>query len=142
MFQILYLFFCTPQHDGGRKDRNLLLQDGDQNGKMDMEKVVDWVKHKKLSQSEQDNGPKGMERLRSRYADRENGNYPATPTENKYMGKMHIARIKPYIVSRHVDDWTNGSQHFPADKARIFAKAISNAMPVEKLDIMISRQSL
>jgi hypothetical protein len=33
-------------------------------------------------------------------------------------------------------------QHFPADKARIFAKAISNAMPFEKLDIMISRQSL
>jgi hypothetical protein len=34
------------------------------------------------------------------------------------------------------------AQHFPADKARIFAKAISNALPYEKVDIMISRQSL
>ena len=84
----------------------------------------------------------GLERLRKNYAERENGNYPATPTENKYVGKMHVARIKPYIVSKHIDDITREPQHFPADKARIFAKAISNAMPFEKLDIMISRQSL
>jgi hypothetical protein len=50
-------------------------------------------------------------------------------------------RIKPYIVSRHLDE--NGNpEHFPTDKARIFAKAISNAMPWEKVDICISRQAL
>lgn len=57
------------------------------------------------------------------------------------MGKVHIARIKPYIVSRHLDVGGN-PEHFPTDKARIFAKAISNAMPWEQVDIMISRQSL
>ena len=55
---------------------------------------------------------------------------------------LFLHRIKPYIVSRHMDNVTDQPQHFPADKARIFAKAISNAMPFEKLDIMISRQSL
>lgn len=83
-----------------------------------------------------------MERLRAAYAERENGSYPATPTENKYSGKVHIPRIKPYIISKHMDPRTHAPQHFPADKARIFAKAISNAMPFENLDIMISRQSL
>jgi hypothetical protein len=51
-------------------------------------------------------------------------------------------RIKPYIVSRHTDPRTLEAENFPADKARIFAKAISNAMPFENVDIMISRQSL
>ena len=75
------------------------------------------------------------------YHERENGNYPATNSEGKFVGKIHVARIKPYIVSRHLD--ANGNpEHFPADKARIFAKAISNAMPYERVDIMISRQSL
>ena len=54
---------------------------------------------------------------------------------------MLESRIKPYIVSRHVDE-TGMPEHFPADKARIFAKAISNAQPFEQVDIMISRQSL
>lgn len=44
-------------------------------------------------------------------------------------------------LSRHLDVSGN-PEHFPTDKARIFAKAISNAMPWEKVDIMISRQSL
>ncbi len=70
-----------------------------------------------------------------------NGNYKATPTDGKHDGKIHVARIKPYIVSRHLDE--NGRpQHFPADKARIFARAISNAMPWEKVDICISRQAI
>ena len=50
-------------------------------------------------------------------------------------------RIKPYIVSRHLDIGGN-AEHFPTDKARIFARAISNAMPWEKVDICISRQAL
>jgi hypothetical protein len=111
---------------------------------MDMQKVIDWVKDGKLNHSAVDSAPKGQDRLRAAYYARENGNYPATPTENKYVGKIHVARIKPYIVSRHAEPGAIGNliQHFPADKARIFAKAISNAMPFEKLDIMISRQSL
>ena len=56
------LFSCT-QHDGGRKNRNLLLAD-DGSGDMDMEKVVDWVKHSKLSQSKQDNEPRCVLYLR------------------------------------------------------------------------------
>ena len=74
------------------------------------------------------------------YHERENGNYPATNTENKFVGKVQVARsvsytfwlicflltadrncvsrIKPYIVSRHMDKATGEPQHFPADKAR------------------------
>ena len=55
---------------------------------------------------------------------------------------FEIFRIKPYIVSKHLDQERNVPQHFPCDKARIFAKAISNAQPFEKVDIMICRQSL
>jgi hypothetical protein len=57
------------------------------------------------------------------------------------VGKIHVARIKPYIVSRHMDN-AGSVQHFPTDKARIFARAISNAMPWEKVDIAIHRQAL
>jgi hypothetical protein len=75
------------------------------------------------------------------FYERGNGNYAATATDAKHVGKIHTARIKPYIVSRYLD--VNGNpEHFPTDKARIFAKAISNAMPWEKVDIMISRQAL
>jgi hypothetical protein len=70
-----------------------------------------------------------------------NGNYAATATDGKHVGKIHVARIKPYIVSRHMD-LAGNVQHFPTDKARIFARAISNAMPWEKVDIAISRQAL
>ena len=58
-----------------------------------------------------------------------------------HTGKIHVARIKPYIVSRHLDQ-AGHPEHFPTDKARIFARAISNAMPWEKVDICISRQAL
>jgi hypothetical protein len=75
------------------------------------------------------------------FYERGNGNYAATPTDGKHVGKIHIARIKPYMVSRHLDNYGN-PEHFPTDKARIFAKAISNAMPWEKVDIAISRQAL
>ena len=44
-------------------------------------------------------------------------------------------------VRRHLDASGN-AEHFPTDKARIFARAISNAMPWEKVDICISRQAL
>jgi hypothetical protein len=75
------------------------------------------------------------------YYERGNGNYGATPSDQKQVGKIFTARLKPYIVSRHLDKYGN-PEHFPADKARIFARAISNAMPWEKVDIAISRQAL
>lgn len=75
------------------------------------------------------------------FYERGNGNYLATPTDGKHVGKVYTARIKPYIVSRYMD-LNNNPEHFPCDKARIFAKAISNAMPWEKVDIAISRQAL
>jgi hypothetical protein len=75
------------------------------------------------------------------YYERGNSNYNATLSEGKHVGKVHIARIKPYIVWRHLDKYGN-PEHFPIDKARIFARAISNAMPWDKVDIAISRQAL
>jgi hypothetical protein len=59
---------------------------------MDMKKVLDWVKRGKLNSQIVDTAPKGQDRLRAAYYARENGNYPATPTENKYVGKIHTAR--------------------------------------------------
>ena len=79
------------QENGGRKDRELLLEDGSAT-EMDMSKVLEWVKDSKLASKKTDTEPRGHDRLRKTYAERENGNYPATPTENKYVGKMHIAR--------------------------------------------------
>lgn len=45
------------EHDGARKNRHLLLDDQDP-ARMDMQKVVDWVKDGKLNHAKQDNGPK------------------------------------------------------------------------------------
>ena len=109
---------------------------------MDIEKVVDWVCHMRLQNVAQNNEPTGQTKLRKDFFERGNGNYLATPTDGKHVGKVQIARIKPYIVSRHLDATNNSPEHFPADKARIFARAISNAMPFEKVDIAISRQAL
>jgi hypothetical protein len=75
------------------------------------------------------------------YYERGNGNFAATATDGKHVGKIHMAKIKPYMVSRYLDQ--NGNpEHFPTDKARIFARSISNAMPWDKVDIMICRQAL
>lgn len=78
------------------------------------------------------------------YYERGNGNFPASLSIDggKHVGKIHVARIKPYIVSRHIDARSGNPEHFPTDKARIFARSISNAMPWEKVDICISRQAL
>lgn len=45
-------------------------------------------------------------------------------------------------MSRYPDPATNGPQHFPMDKFRVFGKAISNAQPFEMVDIMLSRQAI
>lgn len=74
--------------------------------------------------------------MRKTYYGMGNGNY-----NGKNQGKIHVAMIKPYITSRHLDE--NGvPEHFPCDKSRIFGKAISNARPFEMVDIMIATQSL
>ena len=132
---------------------------------MDIEKVVQWVCHGMLEETKQHNGPTGAARLRKvsfffccvycvqlnhfvsfcvyvqDFYERGNGNYPATLTDGKHEGKIHMARIKPYIVSRHLDEY-GMPEHFPVDKSRIFARAISNAQAFEKVDICISRQAL
>lgn len=146
------------EEDGSRCDRKLFST------------VDDAADEAKVKNAFKDDSVKmdRLERTRKIFHDRENGNYPATPTNAKFDGKMHIARfvsiwtcprykpareyveadthmicrIKPYIVSKHMKQETENIQHFPADKARIFGKAISNALPFEKVDIMICRQSL
>jgi hypothetical protein len=130
-------FFPQLQDNGGRKDRSCLQTNND----IDMRKVVDWIKNGRLDTNVQRNQPTGMQRLRKDFYEMGNGNYPATLSDGKHVGKVHVARIKPYIVSRHLDS-SGRPQHFPTDKARIFARAISNAMPWEKVDICISRQAL
>lgn len=80
-------------------------------------------------------------RERREYHDRSGGNYASGPN-GKINGKMHVARIKPYIISRHLDLTSGNAQHFPMDKYRVFGKAISNAQPFEMVDIMLSRQSI
>lgn len=87
-------------------------------------------------------GKRGVKR--KNFHDMGNGNFMTLPGpggKHGGQGKIHVARIKPYIVSRHSDD-RGRPQHFPFDKSRIFAKAISNAQPFEMLDIMLARQSL
>ena len=85
------------QENGGRKDRNILM-DGSP-PQMDMRKVIDWVKHGKLQNNVVNTAPKGQDQLRAAYYARENGNYPATPSENKYVGKIHVARYVPFPAS-------------------------------------------
>ena len=109
------------QDNGGRKNRSLLTSEVDGKTEMDMKKVVDWVSHGKLQSLLVDSAPKGQvrslslslhplttqnspepvlrgaqDKLRAAYYARENGSYPATPSDNKYAGKMHVARCVLY----------------------------------------------
>jgi hypothetical protein len=58
------------------------------------------------------------------------------------VGKTDVAKIKPYICSKYKKHGSEMRQHFPCDKYRIFGRAISNALPYEMLDIVLSRQSI
>jgi len=80
--------------------------------------------------------PEGLDKMRQTYYAKGNGNY-----DGKNQGKVYVAMIKPYVISRHLDQ-NRCPEHFPCDKARIFGRAISNARPYEMVDIMLSRQSL
>lgn len=75
---------------------------------------------------------------RSYYA-RGNGTYN-TGVGGPVQGKINVARIKPYIASKHYAGAQH--EHFPMDKTRVFGKAISNAQPYEMVDIMLSRQAI
>jgi hypothetical protein len=122
------------EENGGRKDRNILMQDVAVGNEMSFTKFAEWTKNKEkpLSDSTLD---------RKNYYNRGNGNYPNTQ-QGAIKGKMHVALIKPYMVSAHMDRQNGGAQHFPMDKFRVFGKAISNAQPFEMVDIMLSRQAI
>lgn len=88
--------------------------------------------------------PRGSVLQRQEYHARQNGTYTSSNgPDGRHTGKAHVALIKPYIVSRHADtDDPTRVQHFPMDKCRVFGKAISNAMPFEMVDVMLSRQAI
>jgi hypothetical protein len=64
-----------------------------------------------------------------------NGNYQRTQHHLANAGKANVPKIKPLLDSRY-------NQDFPCDRRRVFGRAISNAMPYEMVDIVLSRQSI
>lgn len=126
---------CLFEDDGSRKKRQVLCNDTAL-GTLDWGKVFGFIKEDKLENNMCSMNPTGADRLRKNYYGMGNGNY-----DGKNQGKIHVALIKPYITSRHLDARYN-PEHFPCDKARIFGRAISNARPWEPCDVMISKQSL
>jgi hypothetical protein len=86
------------EEDGSRKDRNIF-SGADNVGDLYAYQehfwndVKDWVKESKLKKQMQGNGPQNSsEKLRMVYHERENGNYPATTSDGKFVGKTQIAR--------------------------------------------------
>jgi hypothetical protein len=82
------------EDDGSRKPRSII---GDFENRNDAQQtwmnMAEWMKEDKLQQSKESGQPKtSSERLRMMYHDRENGNYPATATEGKFVGKIQVAR--------------------------------------------------
>ena len=126
------------EENGGRKNRNILHKS---DGSVSMVLVSAFVHSNELNQSSDvwlnSNGAK----LRQAYYDRGQGTYPTTSGNAGSVGKTDVAKIKPYICSKHMTG-SGTRQHFPCDKYRIFGKAISNAQPYEMLDIVLSRQSI
>jgi hypothetical protein len=121
--------------NGGRKDRQMLMQDAPGgNFNMSFTKFGQWISQKEAPLNE-------TTKDRKNYYDRGNGNYVNAGSGNA-KGKMHVALIKPYMVSAFTDHENGGAQHFPMDKFRVFGKAISNAQPFEMVDIMLSRQAI
>lgn len=126
------------EEDGRRKDRSILSIDED-GGNISYMKLLDWIHKEHLESRKVDKQlPKTVMDRRNFY-ERGNANYTNGPY-GPISGKINVARIKPYMESKHHNKGSH--QHFPMDKARIFGKAISNAQPYEMLDIMLSRQSI
>ena len=85
-----FFSFLFLQENGGRIPRARL---SDGQGNMDIEKVVEWVKHGKIEHMVQNNEPTGQAKLRKDYYERGNGNYPASLSmDGKHIGKIHVAR--------------------------------------------------
>lgn len=130
------------EENGGRIDRAALMDAANPNN-YSMEKIADWSKNDKLNAMKRTLDLKPAERERKAFYERENGIWQNTdPKFGPSRGKAHVFFIKPYVVSRHPDPFTQQPQHFPYDKFRVFGRAISNAQPWEHVDIMLSRQSI
>lgn len=81
------IYFESELHffevDGSRCDRNIWPTVNDYADETEIEDAFGKVSVKMDR----------LERTRKIFHDRENGNYPATPTNAKFDGKMHIARF-------------------------------------------------
>jgi hypothetical protein len=121
------------EENGGRKDRKLMTMDNGND--MSFAKFGKW--HANGTEAVVKDNAKD----RLNYYARGNGNYK-NGVDGPIKGKMHVALIKPYMVSAYMDPVHGGAQHFPMDKFRVFGKAISNAQPFEMVDIMLSRQAI
>jgi hypothetical protein len=124
------------EDDGRRKDRKILMT----NGPLDEDKIWDFVHDLKLKNTVPTNALTTRDIERKTFQEKGNGTYASEKSNNSPSGKICVAKIKPYLQSKHKDDY--GTQMFPLDKNRIFAKALSNAQAYEMLDIMLSRQSI
>lgn len=121
--------------DGDRAQRNLQRHDGKVqvttnilkflNGSGTTIEVAEPTKYVLTSNSKR----------RMMYHDQQQGTYARTPEHGASTGKTCVAKIKPYITSKH-------SEFFPCDRRRVFGRAISNAQPYEMVDIVLSRQSI
>lgn len=134
------------EENGGRKDRSMLLENN--SPKLEMDRVVDYIVKGQLSAPANPMPGKMNTATQNRfqYHEKENANFLRTPN-GRVEGKQNVFRVKPYVESRYPDKYSAGlhaivPQHFPCDKARIFARAISNARPFDFLDIQLSRQAI
>lgn len=88
------------EENGARKNRNAAVAvDGVNPEETHWEMLCAYVMTAKLP-AEYDEGSwlKKSDKLRKSYHDRGNGNYPATLTDSKFVGKTHIARYDFYSV--------------------------------------------
>lgn len=135
------------EENGGRQDRNILLEAN--SSTPDMEKIAKYLVKGELRAPAEPVPDRKFDMTtgnRFRYHEKENGNFLRTPNGQVH-GKQNIFRVKPYIVSRYPDEFSAGKgaivpQHFPVDRSRIFARAISNARPFDFLDIQLSKQAI
>lgn len=135
------------EENGGRIDRTTYLQNGSHMPNMGA--IAEYLVKGQLTAPAQPVSGGKFDMTtgnRFRYHEKENGNFLRTPNGQVH-GKQNIFRVKPYIVSRYPDEFSAGKgaivpQHFPVDRSRIFARAISNARPFDFLDIQLSKQAI
>jgi hypothetical protein len=129
------------EEDGRRRDRKIFLDSADPS-KRDENQIWNWVHELKLNGfgTVTTSALSTHDKERKAFHEKGNGTYASQASNNSPSGKVCVAKIKPYLESKHKDSF--GKQVFPLDKNRIFAKALSNAQKYEMLDIMLSRQSI